>query len=238
VMRGTWQLLYQGGGCHFAGALLSPAAARSATAEASTGPRLAGACGRGNADGPKPMRTPKKRSGLYSDRLFFLNAFPDSGFVVGLRRQYGFWHRLPYPPLSAATTGARALRTLHWTNAQALRAIVEKLAVRGAQKIVGGTCHHVGTNFSQGGQKSVSPPPPPPPSRRRAAASNGAPPAGFAAPHIRGPPVQTARPAWPNAHRRGALGSQLGAVPGGKADPAGECGGDGGTSRRRPRGNC
>jgi hypothetical protein len=42
---------------------------------------------------------------------------------------------------------------------------------------------------------------PPAPSRRPAAASNGAPPVTFAAPLLRN---QTARPAWPNAHRRGA----------------------------------
>jgi hypothetical protein len=51
---------------------------------------------------------------------------------VSERRQYGFRHRLPYPPLSAATTGARALQTLHRTNARA------DCAARGANKIVVG----------------------------------------------------------------------------------------------------
>jgi hypothetical protein len=62
----------------------------------------------------------------------------DSGFIVivGLRRQYGVWHRLPYPPLSAATTGARALQTLHRTNARA------DCAARDAQKMVVETCHN------------------------------------------------------------------------------------------------
>jgi hypothetical protein len=89
------------------------------------------------------------------------------------------------------------------------------------------TCHHVGTN--------ISPPPPQPPPRSRQQWST----AGWFRRTAHTRPASPNRQAslWPNAHQRGALGSQLGAGLGGKAEPAGGCGGDGGTARRRPRGD-